>query len=244
MLVDILAESILTGSNIGFFVGIPRKGGDAIGDVNGTNKRFTVANPPIFPVSCNDITVKKDDITVYVDGEAVPVSSIIEDEEGYPVGFELQSAPEIGDKVTVDYYEQLEPFIATKIEPSLDQDTKEVNPINQDTKITAYGTIKTELKATVVMTENGLEQFKALMFYDDTPAGVTDRKVYRMYQTPQNLYAYTQFRMQDEIMARMYFENVRVKPSIPGGEGGEQLEAELEMTVAGTPILVEPVSSP
>lgn len=240
MIVDILSERILSGSNVGFYVGIPRTNEECVKDTSdATGKTFLLPNPPAFPAACNNITVDKDDISVKVGQSAGTISSLKTDEDGYVTGFVLSEAPGSGDKVYASYYEQMEPFIATSFEPSVEQEKKDVNPINTDAKITSYGSISTELKAKVILTENGLEQFKALMFHpaDSSPTGV---KVYEMNSQPLNLYAYAQYRLDTGLIGRIYFKNVRVSPSLPGGEGGEQLETEFEMTVAGTPILVEP----
>lgn len=239
MLVDILAEQVLTGSGVGFYLGIPRSEKGIKDTSDQTGKTYLLPNPPAFPVSCNNIEVVKDDITAKVDGSSVTISSLKTDSEGYVTGVVLSEAPGSGKDVYLTYVEQLEPFIATSVEPDLSQDSKEIKPLNTDSQITSYGSISTKLKVKVVLTENGLEQFKALMFSpaESSPQGVN---VYEMASQPKNLYAYTQFRVGDDVLARMYFKNVKVSPSLPGGEGGEQLETEFEMTVASTPILVEP----
>jgi len=239
MIVDKLAETILTGENVGFFLGIPVQEETPIGDIDGTNKDFYVNNPPIFPRSCNDLTVKPEDVTVTVDGEAATVSTILFNEsEGYAEGFSLASAPDTGDSVKVSYVEEMEPFLAQDVTPDVKQDTKEVSILNESAKITSYAGTTITLKSEQILSKNGLEQFRKLMYYK--VGETTGAEQYKLRDKPLNLYGYTVYHVDGETLGRFYFENVKLKPDIPGGKAGDNLSFTLEMTVSDTPTLVIP----
>lgn len=239
MKIDILAEDILTGENVGFFLGIPVTDETPIGEINGTNKDFKVKNPPIFPRSCNDLTVKPEDVTVTVDGEAATVSTILFNEsEGYAEGFTLQTAPDTGDTVNVSYVEELEPFLAQDVTPSVKQDTKEISILNQSSKITSYGGMTVTLKSEQILSKNGLKQFEKLMYIEKESD--TQKIVYELRDKPINLYGYMVYHVDDDVLGRFYFKNVKMTPDVPGGKAGDQLSFTLEMSVAEKPVLVVP----
>lgn len=239
MRIDPLSETILTGENVGFFLGVPVQDETPTGDVNGTNKDFHVKNPPIYPRSSNDLKVKPEDVTVTVDGAAATVSSIIFDEdEGYAEGFTLQTAPEANDEVKVSYVEELEPFIAQNIDPSIKQDTKEVSVLNRSSKITSYAGMTITLKSEQILSKNGLEQFEKLMF--EEKESDTEKVVYELRDKPLNLYGYMVYHVGGDALGRIYFENVKMTPSIPGGKAGDELSFTLEMSIADVPKLVVP----
>lgn len=239
MWIDVLAEDILTGENVGFFLGVPVEDETPVGEVNGTNKDFKVKNPPIFPRSCNDLTVKPADVTVKVDGEPATVSSIITNEdEGFAEGFTLQTAPDVGDTVKVSYVEELEPFLAQDVTPDVKQDTKEVSVLNRSSKITSYSGMTITLKSEQILTKNGLKQFQRLMYEEKESS--TDKVVYELRDKPLNLYGYMVYHVGDDVLGRFYFKNVRLSPDVPGGKAGDNLSFTLEMTVADKPVLVVP----
>lgn len=239
MKVNILAEDILTGENVGFFLGIPIENETPIGNIDGTNKDFKVANPPIFPRSCNDLTVKPADLTVTVDGEPATVNTILFNEnEGYAEGFTLNTAPETGDEVKVSYVEELEPFLAQDVTPDVKQDTKEISVLNQTAKITSYAGMTFSIKSEQILSKNGIKQFEKLMY--EEKESDTQKIVYELRDKPLNLYGYMVYNIGDDVLARFYFQNVKMVPSIPGGKAGDELSFTLEMTVADKPILVVP----
>jgi len=239
MWIDVLAEDILTGENVGFFLGVPVEDETPIGEVDGTNKDFKVKNPPIFPRGCNDLTVKPADVTVKVGNTQATVSSILtNEEEGYAEGFRLQSAPTTGSTVKVSYVEELEPFLAQDVTPDIKQDTKEVSVLNRSSKITSYSGMTITLKSEQILTRNGLKQFQRLMYEEKESS--TDKVVYELRDKPLNLYGYMVYHVGDDVLGRFYFKNVRLSPDVPGGKAGDNLSFTLEMTVADKPVLVVP----
>lgn len=233
MLVDKLAETILTGENVGFFLGIPITGEN----ITGTSGEFMVKNPPIFPRSCNSLSVKPEDVTVTSDsdGSTVTVTGIIEDDEGRAVGFETDGSETT---VTASYVEELEPFLAQGVTVDIKQDTKEVSILNNAAKLTAYAGMTITIKSDQILSANGLEQFRKLMFYEESSE--TSESVYRLMDKPLNLYGYMTFHVADETLGRIYFENVKMSPSLPAAKAGDNLTFDLEMTVAETPKLILP----
>lgn len=239
MWIDVLAEDILTGENVGFFLGVPVEDETPLGEVDGTNKDFKVKNPPIFPRSCNDLTVNPADVTVKVGDTEATVSSILtNEEEGYAEGFTLQSAPTTGSTVNVSYVEELEPFLAQDVTPDIKQDTKEVSVLNRSSKITSYSGMTITLKSEQILTRNGLKQFQRLMYEEKESS--TDKVVYELRDKPLNLYGYMVYHVGDDVLGRFYFKNVRLSPDVPGGKAGDNLSFTLEMTVADKPVLVVP----
>lgn len=243
MWIDPLAEDILTGENIGFFLGVPREKETAVGQVNGSNKDFLVPNPPIYPRSGDDLVVKNDDVDVVISttgGESpATVSSIIfDDDEDYAKGFTLSEAPSSG-TVKVTYVEELEPFIAQDVTPDVKQDTKEVSVLNRSSKITSYSGLTISLKSEQILSKNGLRQLQALM-YEPAEAGSNNVEAYKLRDKPLNLYGYMLYHVGDEILGRIYLENVRIQPDLPGGKAGDNLSFTLEMSVASTPVLIMP----
>lgn len=239
MKIDILAEDILTGENVGFFLGVPIENETPIGEVDGTNKDFKVKNPPIFPRGCNDLTVKPTDVTVTVDDEPATVSNILTNEdEGYAEGFTLQTAPGTGDTVKVSYVEELEPFLAQDVNPDVKQDTKEISVLNQTAKITSYAGMTFTIKSEQILSKSGLKQFEKLMY--EEKESDTEKIVYELRDKPLNLYGYMVYHIGDDVLGRFYFKNVKMTPSVPGGKAGDQLSFTLEMTAADKPVLVVP----
>ena len=167
MYVDISNEDILMNDSFGFFLGIPHTREVCVGDVVDAssgppivtaNKNFEVAQGPIYPVSGTGILPIASDISVWTrkttDGKATDtaiastdytVDTVVDETTGDSIysGIEFKTAPttELVDSVVCSYVEELQPFVAQDVTPTVKQNTKEVGRIYSTDTMTGYGSI-------------------------------------------------------------------------------------------------------
>ena len=159
----------------------------------------------------------------------------------------LHTAPEAAtaDSVHVTVVEQIEPFIAQSVEPSIDQDTTETARIYSGSTMTAYGAQTTTIKCEIIVAENTMEMIRKLSFrpmvsgddgFSDIAAGYTG---YMLKSQPDNIYAYTPIVLNDAIIGRYYFDGVKLPPQLPAISAGEQAKLTLELSVGGDVVYLE-----
>ena len=257
MLIDIDDENDIIGAEcLGFFLGVPQIRTVCSGVLTGTD--FKVSDAPIYPKAGMGVLPTKDDIIAYsrattagVGGEPdtyvdtpVTIAELVESEtfEGLFEGFTLGAVPAGADAVVADYAEMLEPFIAQGVTPKLTQKADEINRINSTNTKTAYGNITIAITQEQIMSRNTIQYIRKLMFtpYYGTKTPVTGYKTYDLRARPVKLYGYENIRWDDDLIARLYFEDVTIAPDLPSAKAKDQVGFTLAMNVAKLPTLVLP----
>lgn len=268
MLKDIDALPQLMGSEIGFFLGVPREDEkvELEGTIDGSNKNFDFppSHYPIFPKSCltmapvpSDITVwtKKD--TTYTEVEVASIDTIVDPETGFEVYGRavLQTAPtsEGTDSVWGICVERLEPYYAQNIKTSINQDKQTTGRIRSKTKHTTYGAIEMTIEQENIVAGD-LDVIRKLLFEPYVVSGIeAGYEAYKYRETPLELYGYipiygtTPSRLdspQEEYereIGRFYFQQCRVVPKeLPGAKEGDMMSFNLEISIDTLPILLVP----
>ena len=256
MIIDITDDDVLDAECLGFYLGVPRDLALCTGDLSA--KSFKVPNVPIYPKTGMEILATPDDILTYsrvttagtppaLDTNAdtlVDIASLSEmtDYPGLYDGFELASIPTGADSIVASYAELLEPFVAQGVEPKVDQKADDINRINSNDTMYSYGPIKIEIKAEQIMSMQSIQYIRDLMFvpYGGSLTKRTGYSAYDMKPRPTNVYGYENIRWDDDIIGRIYFEQVTIAPDLPNVKAKGQVGFTLQMNVAKLPRLVLP----
>jgi hypothetical protein len=259
MIIDISNEDVVGAESLGFFLGIPRFT-KCTGDL--AAKAFKVSDAPIYPKAGMGVLPTVDDIIAYsrviTEGTppaedtfvdtAVEIAKLteMEDYEALYDAFELSAIPTGADELWAAYVEMLEPFIAQGVEPKITQKTDEINRINSTDTMTAYGNIKIDIKQEQIMSLQTIKYIKDLMFnpYSGTKEEVTGYKAYTLKPRPMKLYGFENIRWDDDLVGRIYFEDVTIAPDLPNAKAKGQVGFTLQMNVAKLPRLILPDTAP
>jgi hypothetical protein len=251
-------QEALASDSIGFFIGVPRTRVEMTGLINGTNKDFTIpiTKGPIYPKNGLSITPQVADVVVETKkGETYTVVTVASISEVTDVGtnkayygkVSLEAAPtaEGADKVYISYAEEFEPFIAQGVEPSVDQEVKDISRIYSNNKLYGYGPISISLKSDQIMGEDSLKLIKEVLYepYTGTGTPQTGYSATVLRKTPQPLYAYMPVRFANTILGRIYFDQVKAKPDLPSAKAGDSPTFTLDMTVQGECTLITPTGA-
>lgn len=123
---------------------------NATGTINGTNKKFVVANGPIFPRNKKSIAPQPADVTAYLlkgttytETAVTAINTVTDTDTGivYYGEVELTNAPavETADYVAVDYMESMVFYKLQSNKEDAKRDTKDVTEIGTDQKQTSTG---------------------------------------------------------------------------------------------------------
>jgi hypothetical protein len=256
MIIDISNDDVIGAECLGFFLGIPQDKVVCTGDLSA--KLYKVPEIPIYPKAGMGVLPTIDDIIAYsrvtVAGEGeepdvstdtpVTIASLTESAEYEAVfdGFELSAIPAGADAIVASYVEMLEPFIAQGVEPKLEQKADEINRINSTETMTVYGNIKISIKQEQIMSRNTIEYIRKLMFkpYDGLKAKADGYTAYDLRPRPLKLYGFENIRWDDDLIGRLYFEDVTISPDLPNAKAKGQVGFTLNMNVAKLPRLVLP----
>jgi hypothetical protein len=252
---DISLETILMNDSVGFVLGVPHALEALTGTIDGTNKKFTFANPPLFPRSCLGIIAQPQDVDVYGVKTNVntkltvsKIDEVIDAATGDSIdgAIELDTAPAAAsaDSIVGNYVEELEPFVAQDVTPTVKQTTKTVGRLRSTDQMYGYGTIDVQIKSNQVMGNDSIKQIQKLMYDPYTPdVGLTVQTgydVHEMVPKPKVLYGYIPFELDDEVLGRFYFKQCRLSPIIPGGKANDNATYALDMSVQKKPLLLLP----
>ena len=253
-------DDIMMADSFGFFLGIPKSKAVCTGLIDGTNKVFNVPDAPIYPKSGMGILPEIRDIVAYerkttagtpptnVDTilAASKIDTIIDPSSGDEIdgAFELATAPlaTSADAIVCDYVEELQPFVAQDITPTLKQTKKDVGRIYSNDTMTGYGNIAISIKSEQVMAKQTVKYINKLLFgpYKGTATKAVGCTAYDLLKKPIDLYGYMTMDWEDDVLGRIYFEQVRVTPDIPNAKAEGTGGFTLDMTVAKMPRLVLP----
>lgn len=252
---DISLETILMNDSVGFVLGKPHTMETLTGTIDGTNKVFNFPSYPLFPRSCLGILPQPQDVDVYgVKGTVntkltvQEISQILDQNTGDEVdgAATLATAPAAADATSIigNYVEELEPFVAQDVTPTVKQTTKTVGRLRSTDQMYGYGTIDVQIKSNQVMGNDSIKQIQKLMYDPVTPdTGLsvqTGYNAFEMVPKPKILYGYIPFELDDEVLGRFYFKQCRLTPVIPGGKANDNVTYALDMSVQKKPILILP----
>lgn len=251
--IDVDLENILMNDSVGFVLGVPHTKEEMTGGIDGTNKEFLVEGYPIYPRSTLDFVPGISDIDVYgrkntVDTPlTVTALKTITGAKGETVdaGVTLSAAPLEAsvDKVVGTYVEELEPFVAQDITPTVKQDKKTVKRLRSTNVLYAYGSIEVSIKSNQILSDHGLEQLTKLCYAPYTPGNGTvgtGLKAYTFRSKPQSLYGYITFEEDADTLGRVYMQKCQMIPDIPDGKQGDNSKFTIDMTVQGDIIVLLP----
>jgi|GEM_PF-3283717 hypothetical protein len=251
---DIDLESILMNDSVGYVIGVPHTKEIMTGVVDGTNKDFLTAAYPIYPRSGLSIVPTISDIDVFgrkttVDTPLVAsaLKTVTDPGTGDSVegGATLATAPaaESADSIVSNYYEELEPFVAQSIAPTVKQDSKTIKRLRSTNVMYAYGSIEVSLKSEEILSKNGLKQLPKLCYEEYTPTSgtvATGYKAYKMVSNPINLKSYITFEYDDDTLGRIYMDKCQMTPDIPDGKQGDTSKFNINMSVQGDIMMLLP----
>jgi hypothetical protein len=258
MIIDISNDDVIGAESLGFFLGVPQDKTLCTGTIDVSNKVFSVSDAPIYPKVGMGVLPTVDDILAYsrvitegvdplpdtfADTE-VTISKLQEMDDYYGLydAFELAAVPTGADEIRASYVEMIEPFIAQGVEPKLEQKADEINRINSTDTITSYGNIKISIKQEQIMSLNTIKYIQKLMFtpYVGTKDKATGYSAYNLRARPLKIYGFENIRWDDDLVGRLYFEDVTVAPDLPNAKAKGQVGFTLNMNVAKLPRLVLP----
>lgn len=227
--VDLSAFTPFSGKDIGVVFGIIKTGLELSGTVDGTNDDFVFPESaePFYDVNL-DGKVDKDDITVFVDGVAVEVTSF--DEETRTAA--LASAPALGKVVTGACTSEFEPYIAQNVEFSPEYEKQTFNRLRSALKRTSYPSFELLIKGELLAAD--FETIK-LAFTDDEPQELNDEpKMIRAYLIADS-------RTADEDNRVLAIDSGRlVFPSLLNAQAGTDFAtSSFEISVDSMPKLLE-----
>jgi len=256
MIIDISNDEILQADCLGFFLGIPQTKAVCTGDL--IAKDFKLPDVPIYPTQGMGVLATEEDVIAYsrvITAGTPPaadtvVDTVVEIDEltemtDYPglyEGFSLTAVPTGADAIVADYAELLEPFIAQGVEPKITQKTEEVSRINSTDTMTAYGNIKIDIKSEQIMSLNTISYIQKLMFreYAGIKTPVEGYKAFDLRPRPMKVYGYENIRWDDDLVGRLYFEDVTIAADLPNAKSTGNVGFTLQMNVAKLPRLVIP----
>ena len=256
MIIDIDNDDIIGAECLGFFLGIPQDKTVCTGDIAATD--FKVSDAPIYPKTGMGVLPTIEDIVAYsretvvgTGGDPdvntdtpITISDLIEmdDFAGLFDGFKVGAAPVGADSIVASYAEMLEPFIAQGVTPKLTQKADEINRINSTNTATAYGNITIAITQEQIMSRNTIQYIRKLMFtqYGGTNTPADGYKAYDLRPRPVKLYGFENIRWDDDLIGRLYFEDVTIAPDLPNAKAKGQVGFTLAMNVAKLPRLVLP----
>jgi len=221
----------LQGQNVGFVIGVLRKGEPLTGTVNGTNKVFTIDSDklPIYDRECDGPPVDEKDITVYDDGVEVDIDSI-DLEKGE---ITLKNAPLAGSVMTVDFYEEFEPYICQVVDVDAKYDETTYGRIRSAVKKKLYGAREVTISAELLTGD-----LSSISIFFDQSTG-------EMLSEPPEVEAYVVLEKGSTAVGRMYFKSCRVVPKkLVSAKEGDTVGTDLEFTVDENPILWNPEALP
>jgi hypothetical protein len=258
MIIDISNDEVIGAESLGFFLGIPQDKTLCTGTIDVSNKVFKVSDAPLYPKTGMGVLPTVDDIIAYsriitegvdplpdtfADTE-VTVSKLSEmtDYLGLYDGIELAAVPTGADEIRASFVEMLEPFIAQGVEPKITQKADEINRINSTDTMTAYGNIKIDIKQEQIMSLQTIKYIRKLMFepYKGIKEAVDGYNAYTLRPRPRKLYGFENIRWDDDLVGRIYFEDVTISPDLPSAKAKGQVGFTLQMNVAKLPQLVLP----
>lgn len=215
----------------------------AIGDIDGTNKKFTVKNGPIFPRNKRSIPPQPNDVTVYLlkgttytETTVTSINTITDTDLDmeYFGEIELPTAPaaSAADAVVVTYHEELTPYKIQSVKDDSKRDSKDVTEIGSDIKQTSYGAKSKTLTIESIVAD--IEPQRKIGFEEYTGSG-TVQEGYIAYDEREgmvNLLAYVNVEgTGDVFIGRYYYEGRGDIKELFGLKTGDNPTTSIEIAV-------------
>jgi len=217
----------LQGKDIGLILGIPHTG-VSLGTGDAQSKTFLIPTLPVFDRECDDPVPDEKDITVYVDGTEVTTGVTLTEAKtggGYDT-VTFTAAPADKKKVTIDYLEEMEPYIATALKVEPKYDSKDYGRLRSPLNKTQYGARSVTISLDLLFADL---EFMSI-FFDSTTG--------KMLGQPPVVYGYVPMMEDDVEIGRMYFTHCRIIPkTLVDVKASDQAAYSLELSVDEDPVL-------
>lgn len=231
-------QDVVPAAKFSLLLGIPVEKEAMTGTIDGSNKTFVVANPPIFCKNKKKITPGADDVRVYrrkgttdtvVDlATTTPIGLVTDedtDDEIYgSVTTATAPASETADGMYISYAEECLAQLNVKMDPSFKQDTDDIKPIGTTDVITAYGNKTREMKAELTVNTATLALLRKLHYTkSEEQTGVeTGFTHYVENDEPLDIYAAIPIRNKTgDIIEYYHLESCKIPIDFPSVKGGD-----------------------
>ena len=254
---------ILMNDSVRMYVAVPHTREALLGTIDGTNKLFTLKDYPLYPQSQVKLTPSIADIIVEgvlasgtppVNAYTVLTASAINEITDVPTGdmvpgaVELATAPAIAAATGIvgTFFEQIEPFVAQDITPTVKQDDKEIKRIGSVNIMHGYGSIDYKIKSDQIISNDSVQLINKLLYgpYTGNDTVETGFTAAQQLPKPMSLKGHIPITDDyDDVIGVFKFDKCKISPDLPGFKQGDAGKFTIDMSVQTTPVLLTPIAA-